>query len=265
MILRDIQNQIDEFVLTNPKNFVGKLETISTTPTSFSRMKIWETPLIGVASAADPLWVALKNPVSVGPQHKSPDEWMPEAKSVISYFLPYTERIRSANRIAEVTATEWLYGRWEGEILNEALRSFIVDMVEKNGGRAIAPIQDQRYEVVDLRSNWSERHVAFIAGLGTFSLSRALITKRGSAGRFGSVIVDFSLEPTQREYSDIYEYCSKCMACARRCPPQAIDKNGKDNQMCRLHIGMEKEKYSPRYGCAKCQAGVPCEAKIPGK
>lgn len=265
MFWRDIQEQINEFVLTNPKNFVESLETISTTPTSFSRMQIWESPILGIASAADPLWEALKNPEVVGVYHKSPEEWMSGAKSVISYFLPYTERIRSANRIAEVTATEWLYGRWEGEFLNDALRSYIVELVEKNGGRASAPVQDQRYEVVDMRSNWSERHASFIAGLGTFSLSRALITKRGSAGRFGSVIVDVSLEPTQREYSDIYEYCSKCMACARRCPPQAIDKNGKDNQMCRLHIGMEKEKYNPRYGCAKCQAGVPCEAKIPGK
>ncbi|HEY3426465.1 MAG TPA: 4Fe-4S binding protein, partial [Negativicutes bacterium] len=77
---------------------------------------------------------------------------------------------------------------------------------------------------------------------------------------------DFYLEPTQRAYTEIDEYCSKCGACAKRCPPQAIDKTtGKDNEICMVHIRKEKEKYNPRYGCAKCQAGVPCENKIPVK
>lgn len=265
MHLKDIQEKVHEFVLTSPKNIVEELRVLSTTPTSFSRMQIWDLPLVGVASAADPLWDIFKQPDVVGIHHKSPNEWLPGAKSVISYFLPYTERIRAANRVKEVTATEWLYGRWEGELFNEALRTFIVELVEKNGSRALAPALDKRYEVINLRSNWSERHVAFVAGLGTFSLSRSIITRLGSAGRFGSVIVDFYLEPTKREYARIDEYCSKCLACAKRCPPQAIDETGKDNNICKIHVRKEKEKYNPRYGCAKCQAGVPCEKRIPDK
>lgn len=265
MLIKDIQERVNEFVLKSPKNFVEELETLSTMPTSFSRMQIWELPLIGVASSTDPLWNVLKAPDVVGPHHKSPDEWMPGAKSVISYFLPYTERIRIANRINDVTATEWLYGRWEGELFNEALRAFIVELVKKCGHQALAPALDKQYEVLNLRSNWSERHVAFIAGLGTFSLSRSLITKLGSAGRLGSVIVDSYLEPTQRAYEKFDEYCSKCLACARRCPPKAINEAGKDNEICRIHVAKEKEKYNPRYGCAKCQAGVPCEGRIPGR
>lgn len=263
MFIKEIQEQIDKFVLTSPKNVIEKLETLSTEPTSFSRMPIWDLPLLGVASAEDPLWDVLKKPEAVGPCHKSPREWLPEAKSVISYFLPYTERIRAANRVKEVTATEWLYGRWEGELFNEALRAFIVTLIESRGCQAVAPALNTNYEVIDLHSNWSERHVAFIAGLGTFSLSRSLITAFGSAGRFGSVVVDFYLKPTKRSYEGIDEYCSKCQACARRCPPKAISVAGKDNEICKIHLAKDKEKYSPRYGCAKCQTGVPCEGRIP--
>ena len=262
MLLTDIQEKINRFVLASPKNSVEALETLSTTPTSYARMQIWELPLLGVASAVDPMWDILKKPEVVGPHHKSPNEWLPGAKTVISYFLPYTERIRTANRIKNVTATEWLYGRWEGEMFNEALRAFIVELVEKNESQALAPLLDKRYEISNLRGNWSERHAAFVAGLGTFSLSRSMITTLGSAGRFGSVIVDFYLEPTQRKYTQIDEYCLKCGACARRCPPHAIDETGKDNAICKDHIDKDKET---RYGCAKCQAGVPCEAGIPGK
>jgi epoxyqueuosine reductase QueG len=265
MLINDIQEKINSFVLTSPQNIVEHLEELSTPPTSSTPMQIWELPLVGIASAEDPLWDTFKQSDVVGPRHMAPDEWLPGAKSVISYFLPYTRRICEANRIEKVTATEWLYGRWEGELFNEALRRFIVELVEKNGGHAIAPALDKRFAIIDLRANWSERHVAFAAGLGTFSLSRSMITQKGAAGRFGSVIVDLLLEPTQRAYTQFDEYCIKCMACARRCPPQAIDKTGKDNERCKVHVGKEKEIYNPRYGCAKCQTKVPCENKIPVK
>jgi len=35
-------------------------------------------------------------------------------------------------------------------------------------------------------SSWSERHAAYAAGLGTFSLNDALITPKGIAHRLGS-------------------------------------------------------------------------------
>jgi epoxyqueuosine reductase QueG len=263
MLLKDIQEKVNDFVSTNPKNIVKKLEIISTKPTSSDMMQIWDLPLIGIASSKDELWKTFKQPSIIGPHHMSPNEWLSGAKSVISYFLPYTKRIREANRIQKITATEWLYGRWEGELFNETLRKFIVELVEKAGHHALAPLLDERFAVVNLRSNWSERHAAFVAGLGTFSLNRSIITRMGSAGRCGSVIVDFDLEPTQRAYTEIDEYCSNCGACAKRCPAQAIDKTGKNNEICMAYIRKEKEIYNPRYGCAKCQTGVPCENKIP--
>lgn len=264
MLLKDLQEEINKFVLNSPKNIVEEMESLSTVPTSASRMRIWDLPLVGVAGSEDPLWGKLKEPAVVGPQHMSPNEWLPGAKSVISYFLPFTKRIREANTIQESVATEWMYGRWEGEIFNQALRSFIVELVEATGGHALAPALDQRFALVNFNSNWSERHVAFVAGLGTFSLNRSMITELGSAGRFGSVIVDLNLEPTHRAYTEVDEYCLKCGACAKRCPCQAIDETGKDNVICMKYVvGKIKAVYNPRYGCGKCQTGVPCEDKIP--
>jgi epoxyqueuosine reductase QueG len=252
-LLETIKRQLDDFVLNDPQNFVSDL----------GMMRIYDQPLLAVASTEDLLWESLKQSCVVGPQHLSPAAWLSGAQSVLSCFLPFTERIRSANRTEGWPATEWLYGRYEGEMFNKAVRSFLVDVVQQAGGRALAPTLDERFAVVQLRSNWSERHVAFIAGLGTFSLNRSLITQLGSAGRFASVVTDMAFEPTRRPYTEIDEYCTKCGACIRRCPPTAIDKDGKDNAVCSAYVKEIKSRYAPRYGCGKCQTGVPCEARKP--
>lgn len=248
-----IQERLNNFVSNSPKNVVAELDS----------MQIYDLPLVGVAGAEDLLWAKLKQPDVIDPHHLSPTEWLREAKSVLSCFLPFTERIRSANRSLGWPATEWLYGRHEGEMFSNDVRRWLIDMLRRLGGRALAPVLDERFAVIQRRSNWSERHVAFIAGLGTFSLNRSLITSHGSAGRFVSVVTDLALEPTPRAYTDVEEYCTKCGVCIRRCPPLAIDKNGKDNALCSEYVQETKVRYKPRYGCGKCQTGVPCEVRRP--
>ena len=106
--------------------------------------------------------------------------------------------------------------------------------------------------------------MAFIAGLGTLSLNRSLITERGSAGRLGSVVTDLPLKPTPRYYKEIEENCTHCGACIHRCPPQAIDETGKNHAICSNYLDGVLKQFSPRYGCGKCQTAVPCEERIPG-
>ncbi|MBQ6833286.1 MAG: 4Fe-4S binding protein, partial [Lachnospiraceae bacterium] len=86
------------------------------------------------------------------------------------------------------------------------------------------------------------------------------------AGRFASLIIDCEMEPDVRPYTDIYEYCTMCGACVRRCPAEAISLDeGKKHVPCSAWMNQSKVKYAPRYGCGKCQVKVPCEDRIPGK
>jgi epoxyqueuosine reductase QueG len=248
-----IQQAADDFCLKSPLNVVSELDSL----------QIYDRPLIGVASVGDPLFNDLKEVDVVGPHHLSPREWLANGKSVISYFLPFTKRVREANRVMGLPAREWLYGRIEGEQCSVALREFMVRRFIDAGFEAVAPTLDSRHKVTNRRSNWSERHVAFIAGLGTFSLSCSLITSLGSAGRLGSIVVSTDFAPTQRAYRSKDEYCSQCGTCIVRCPPLAITERGKDHAVCSDFLDRVKARYSPRYGCGKCQTGVPCESRIP--
>lgn len=254
MYIEELEKQISSFILNSDLNFAEDL----------GGMQIFDQPLIGVASASDPMWNSLKKPGIVGPNHLTPKEWMPQSRSVISYFLPFTKKVRQSNRPKGTPSKEWVYGRYDGEIFNNALRSFIVAYIESVGNRAMAPGLDKRFTVSNFHvSNWSERHAAFIAGLGTFSLSYSLITNQGTAGRFGSVLVDAELKPTIRPYNGINDNCDKCGTCIGRCPSNAITHDGKDKERCSQYLNTIYELYEPRYGCGKCQTAVPCEFKNP--
>lgn len=246
--------QATTFLQESPKNRVQELGIDA----------IYSPPLFAVAAADDPLFSELKNPAVIGPHHRTPQEWLPGAQSVLSYFLPFSSFIRDRNKAPGLPAIEWVYGRYEGEQVNDALREHLVSLVEQQGGRALAPPLSSQFQVVDRRSNYSERHVAFIAGLGTFGLGRSLITSRGCAGRFGSVVLSMEIKATPRPYQHREDYCNHCGECIPRCPVGAITSKGKDLEICAQYSRETiRPRFKPRYGCGKCQTDVACESRIP--
>ena len=240
---------------------------------------IFEEPVFGVSRADDPIYRTFKEKEVIGDNFLLPAEWLAEARSVISFFLPFTETVKRSNRgEPEKTSPEWLHGRIEGQALITEFTNRIKRYFEVRGSKACVPATDPRFAVrttalpeddpkgVHIASNWSEWHVAYASGLGTFSLTRGLITVKGVAGRFGSVIVSEEIGPDERPYTGVYDYCSRCGACIRRCPAGAISLEGGKNQIrCKAWMDLMKKRYAPRYGCGKCQIGVPCESGIPGK
>jgi len=250
----DIVRILSKFMSDSPLNKVEEL----------NNMIIFDEPLVAIASADDILFQRLKETVAVGEHHLTPMEWLPEAKTVISYFLPFSPSVRESNyRNDERPSREWLYGRIEGENLNNAMKDHLAEKIKEADGKVLIPPKDSRCKTIDNRSSWSERHIAYIAGLGTFSLSKSIITKKGCAGRFSSIITNLPLVTTEHNYHDLYGYCNQCGVCIDRCPVQAITREGKKHPPCEDFINKTKVIYSPRYGCGKCQTAVPCEAGIP--
>lgn len=267
--------QIAHLIDSDPGNRIAEEEAI--VPECVG-LKMYDAPLIGYADAVDPLFEELKKPGIVGPQMLLPGEWLTGAQSVISLFLPFSEEVRSSNRKGTEPSPQWLHARVEGQRFIASLTAGIVQILENMGYAAAAPCIDTRFRFAEgkarddderwkdrtFTSNWSERHTAFAAGLGTFGLSKGLITEKGMAGRFTSIITTAKAEPDVRPYTGVYEYCIMCGACAAKCPINAISMDGgKDHILCAQQVDLSRTVYAPRYGCGKCQVGVPCEFKRP--
>ncbi|MFP3040633.1 4Fe-4S binding protein [Treponema primitia] len=240
-------------------------------------MPFFAEPLVGFAAADDPYFGELKKPGVIGKHFLLPRDWLGSAQTVVSVFFPHTEQVKKANRQnMEWPADEWLHARIEGQVFLEALGRHVIAFLKDRGFDCISPGADPRFSTKSplttdkaeqnyYTSNWSERHVAHVCGLGTFGLSRGLITPRGISGRFTSFITGAYFEPTARPYSGTKDYCTRCGACVRHCPVKAISpETGKNHPLCSAFLNRTKEKHRPRYGCGKCQSGVPCENGIPG-
>ena len=270
---KQFEKALIDFVLASPKNYVKK--DIALRP-ELAGMKIFDEPLVGFASAGDPYLAEAKKPEVIGSHFMAPEEWLPGAKTVISVFLPITEQIRIANRRdLSWPADEWLHARIEGQAFQLEICRFAEEWLKKEGFAVLVPIIDSRFSIESpvtkdkteqsyYTSNWSERHAAYAAGLGTFGLSKGLITRKGVAGRLLSVITTAFFEPDERPYKGVYDYCTNCGACIRNCPAGAISKEkGKIHAPCSAFLDSTKPKHPPYYGCGKCQVKVPCESKAP--
>jgi epoxyqueuosine reductase QueG len=246
----------------------------------------FDEPLVGFASAEDPLFAHYKD--VIGSFHLTPRELFEDAfgegcfpgGTVVSWILPIPEETRLTNRMEdEYPSARWAHTRAYGEKFNAELRRHVVSRLGELGFRAVAPLLSPRWKMlretpVGPASTWSERHAAYAAGLGTFSLNDALITPRGIAHRTGSVVTDLLLPPSGRTCADYRANClffreQTCGACIDRCPVGALSEAGHDKDRCWQHVyGTVVQAVGERYGvteagCGLCQTGVPCESRIP--
>jgi len=255
-----------------------------------SDLPAFDTPLLGCASGADPLFARIR--ADIGEEfYWSPaqayalafpdDPAAPGELTVIAWVLPQTADTRQAHRKAhEMPSIQWSKARHFGEMVNEALRGHVVDLLAARGVRSAAPtLLPQWGRALSARfgyaSNWSERHAAHVCGLGTFGLSDGLITPAGKAVRVGSVVARARFEPTPRPYTRHDEWCLRaqgvpCKGCIKRCPVGAITEAGHDKPTCMQYIRgvtgpwvAEHQMGVAVNSCGLCQAGVPCEARRP--
>jgi epoxyqueuosine reductase len=275
------------------KNFIKENE--QNRRTQLDQGMYWDEPLVGFASGSDSLFFDYK--AIIGSFHLTPREVIVEVLrengrglllsemeqvSVISWILPASEDTRKSNRKEEQFPSKlWAYNRDFGERCNNALKKHVVGFLEDLGYVAAAPtllpsFQYCRDEKVGLASPWSERHIAYACGLGTFSLNDGFITPKGMAVRIGSVVTILKLAPSEKRYRHHKENClqfrnEKCGKCIPRCPAGAITVKGHDKDKCDAYITSEPLKakrleygvQTPPFSCGLCQAGVPCEFEIP--
>ena len=282
-----LENVIKEYVATSPINRLM----------DFDDAPIWGEPMVAFAEGDDPIFHEFKTiidefhltPREVLEKHIEAKLWNYDKKelehvSVISYVLPIPLETRDVERDSPYGGTRRInHLRWRGEVFWRSLEHYVASLLEIMGYHALAPGRSPFFERKELddgaRVNWSERHIAYASGLGTFGLNGLLITSKGCAHFLESVVCDLPLTPTPRTYDNHVANCpffqdGSCRTCMERCPPGAICDQGRDILICRKYLARDQrvklkeagldEGYTGRAPtCGKCMTNVPCESGIP--
>lgn len=252
-----MRNRIGNFV----KRFVAEYPHQKGTHTR------WKEPLIACAEAGDELFAQLKEVVS--PTHALPGDFLPGARTVIAYFLPFEDTVPESNIAGFASSKTWAVAYIETNKLILDLNTELHRFLGESDYRSAILPATHNFEPDKLISNWSHRHAAYIAGLGKFGLNNMLITARGCCGRVGTLVTDLLLEPTPREEREycLYKLKQKCARCAARCVNGALAADRYDRRKC-YEMCRHNAALYPEIGladvCGKCLVGLPCSTSIPG-
>ena len=227
----------------------------------------WKSPLVAYARADDPLFIELKN--IVNPTHALPQDFLSEAQTVITYFLPFENRVVESNKPGRYSSRTWALSYIETNRLIEALNEHLQQVLVEQGYKAVFVPATHNFDKKTLLSDWSHRSAAYIAGLGTFGLNHMLITENGCCGRIGSIITDLELPPTPRYTKELclYKANGNCGRCTKRCVNKALTIDTLDKHKCYEMCLINSERLSDFESiadvCGKCLVNVPCSIKAP--
>ena len=97
---------------------------------------LFEEPIFGFASAGDDIFETFRRKEVIGANYYGPGEWLPEAKSVVALFLPFSEAVRTSNREDRTDPSkEWLYARIEGQEFIGKYMVAVKQLFEEKGFR----------------------------------------------------------------------------------------------------------------------------------
>ena len=147
MTLLELERQLAAFVEEDPGNRIE--ESYALRP-EYIGTQIYEAPLIGCAAAKDPLFEYMKQRTDIyGPTLRLPEEWLPGAASVVSFFLPFSKAVRDSNRCDLNRPSDiWLHGRAEGQAFLNRAATYLAELLREAGGQAVIPATDPAFSVL---------------------------------------------------------------------------------------------------------------------
>jgi len=182
-----------------------------------------------------------------------PELTLKGAKSVIVCLFPYY-----CGRVPDANLSKSAFSRDYHLIVKDKLE-LIGKFLENN-------IEGFEYKAFADSGPFSDRHLAYLAGLGFFGINGNLINDRyGSYFFIGYLLNNYPFEADKA----LEKSCMQCFACVRNCPGQCILGDFSINPLrCRSYISQKKRDLSVEdkeilkkqpllYGCDLCQDVCP--------
>ena len=222
----------------------------------------YRIPLVAFARGDDPLFAEIVR--VVGPVHLKPEEILPEVKTVISFYLPFSAEVGKTNQGDGPVSRVWGLSYLAANTLFNSISEKLIDRLSYLGYKTGTVPATYGFDAETLKACWSHRSAAFVAGLGRFGLNRMLIGPAGGTGRYGTVFTEAEIPASERPTDDlcIYFKNGKCKVCLKACPVEALSEDGFDGQKCYAHV-LKNSDYLDLDGrlcdvCGKCAVSGPC-------
>jgi len=227
----------------------------------------WLTPLFGVASVHNPLFHQFKE--IIHPHHLTPKDLLSEARSVVAFYIPFDRELHRENfREDRYCSRSWAIAYIETNLLISDTTIHVKNELEAHGHRVAVVPPTHNFDEKTLMSNWSHRHMAYVAGIGRFGHHNLLITEKGCTGRLGSFVIDLELTPTPSDQSEfcLHKRGFKCLKCVERCQYDALLTERYDRFACHRQCQINDNYHAELELvdiCGKCSAMVPCSTTNP--
>jgi epoxyqueuosine reductase QueG len=250
-----LSQMIKDFILNYPKQH--SVETK------------WREPIVGFATAEDPLFDEFKK--IIRPSHATPRELLPAANSVVAYFIPFEKGLHKENyKMKNYASRSWAVAYVETNRLISGTNAHVKVELESNGYQMALISPTHNFDEKTLMSDWSHRHVAFAAGVGRFGSHNLIITEQGCSGRIGSFVTDLVLTPSARPEAEhcLHKAGLDCLKCVGRCEYGALFADRFDRHACYRQLLINDRYFADLEltdVCGKCSAMVPCSVINPVK
>ena len=228
-----------------------------------NRPDLIRKPIVAFSSAHDPKFAQLME--IFGPWHQLPQDFLPEAETVISYFIPFTKEVAHGPKNEPDGCLVWSEAyvliNQHFHVVNQAVQ----DYLESQGYKAAQIKPPRAYDPETFRAPWSHRSAAVIANLATLGVNNLAITEKGSGGRFCSVITSAKLEPNREppRKQCPYPVNGSCGLCIKACPAGALTGGGTNKAACQEELNKNPERLkmlNAKYIadiCGKCLSVCP--------
>lgn len=223
---------------------------------------IWEEPIVGFADANSEYIYNLKS--IVVDCHYSPSDYLKDPKIIVSYFLPFKREIGKSNNFKGASSEKWANAYKVTNKMAQEINKYVISKLEQKGYRAANPTDIGVFDYNILKSKWSQRHIAYAAGIGTFGINNMLISDVGSCGRYFSIVTDLDVKADKplKEERCKYKIDKTCGVCVKRCEVEALTYDGFDRFKCSKNCKRNLEKFGVDV-CGKCVVELPCSYRNP--
>ncbi len=230
----------------------------------------WQRPLL-VSGSVDQRFDQL--PEIAYHEHIYPRDLLPNAGSLVVFFVPFTKSLVKGNRPGDRPCRDWGVAYVQTNDLIDRLSRALSDLLAKDGFKSALTPATHNFDEAVLMARWSHKHLGYLAGLGRFGVHHMLITPAGCAGRLGSFVTEAELGDhplMETEEACLLKAGQKCSQCIDVCPVQALSEADFDRQRCwdRLNNNRDSLNYfsdlpKTTHVCGKCAAIMPCSFKNP--